>query len=217
MQTIAPKFTGAFLKGVDYAGDRGVFLKEFEQNLAVVAFAVRTFHLPEDLKLSVHSGSDKFSLYPLMHGAMRRFDAGLHLKTAGTTWLEEVIGLAEAGGKGLLVAKEVYARSFGRFDELCAPYLRVIRIDRTNLPSPAEAGSWTAGEFASALRHAPSSPRYNPDVRQLVHVGYKIAAEMGEDFLRLLRRHAGSVGENVTHNIYRRHIGPLFAGMDGPD
>ncbi|HTY57813.1 MAG TPA: tagaturonate epimerase family protein, partial [Bacteroidota bacterium] len=64
LQTIAPKFTGSFLKGVDYVGDAGVFGREFEQDIAVVAFASRTFHLPEDLKLSVHTGSDKFSLYP---------------------------------------------------------------------------------------------------------------------------------------------------------
>jgi hypothetical protein len=217
VQTIAPKFTGAFLKGVDYVGDREVFLREFEQNLAVVAFAVRKFHLPEDLKLSVHTGSDKFSLYPLMHDAIRRYDAGLHLKTAGTTWLEEVIGLAEAGGEGLRTAKEIYTRSFERFDELCAPYLQVIRIDRTNLPSPAEAAAWSAEAFAATLRHDLSQPRFNPDFRQLVHVGYKVAAEMGEDFTRLLRRHALRVGENVTHNIYRRHIGPLFAGTDGRD
>jgi hypothetical protein len=202
---------------VDYVGDREVFLREFEQNLAVVAFAVRKFHLPEDLKLSVHTGSDKFSLYPLMHDAIRRYDAGLHLKTAGTTWLEEVIGLAEAGGEGLRTAKEIYTRSFERFDELCAPYLQVIRIDRTNLPSPAEAAAWSAEAFAATLRHDLSQPRFNPDFRQLVHVGYKVAAEMGEDFTRLLRRHALRVGENVTHNIYRRHIGPLFAGTDGRD
>jgi len=217
VQSIAPKFTGAFFKGVDYVGDRGVFLEEFEKNLAVVAFAVRTFHLPEDLKLSVHTGSDKFSLYPLMHRAIRRFDAGLHLKTAGTTWVEEVIALSEAGGEGLRAANGIYAGAFKRCDELCAPYLSVIRINRANLPTPAAAASWTAEEFASGLRHDPSHSRFNPDFRQLFHVGYKIAAEMGTEFTGLLRRHAGAVGENVTHNIYRRHIVPLFAGPDGPE
>ena len=62
------------------------------------------------MKLSVHSGSDKFSIYAAIHEAMKKFDAGVHLKTAGTTWLEELIGLAEAGGSGLEMAKEVYAR-----------------------------------------------------------------------------------------------------------
>ncbi len=62
-QTIAPKFTGRFNKGVDYVGDVTLFAKEFESDLAVVAFAVKEFGLPENLKLSIHSGSDKFSIY----------------------------------------------------------------------------------------------------------------------------------------------------------
>ncbi len=64
VQTIAPKFTGRFNKGVDYVGDLAQFEKEFRDDLAVIAFAVRKFGLPANLKLSVHSGSDKFSIYP---------------------------------------------------------------------------------------------------------------------------------------------------------
>ena len=217
IRTIAPKFTGSFLKGVDYVGDVGTFAREFEQDLAVVAFAAGSFHLPDDLKLSVHTGSDKFSLYPLMHRAIRRFDAGLHLKTAGTTWLEEVIGLAEAGGEGLRTAKEIYALSFGRFDELCGPYTQVINIDRSKLPPPAEVATWPGEVFAGTLRHDPLHRGFNPNFRQLVHVGYKVAAEMGPRFTGLLRRYAGPVGRNVTDNIYRRHIVPLFLGADNPD
>ena len=63
VQTIAPKFSGRFNKGVDYAGDVERFAQEFEQDLAVIAYAVREFALPANLKLSVHSGSDKFSIY----------------------------------------------------------------------------------------------------------------------------------------------------------
>jgi hypothetical protein len=217
VQTIAPKFTGSFLKGIDYVGDAAVFGREFEQDVAVVAFAAGTFHLPDDLKLSVHTGSDKFSLYPLMRRALRKFDAGLHLKTAGTTWLEEVIGLAESGGEGLRAAREIYSGSFGRFEELCGPYLQVIRIDRGKLPAPAEVASWSAEKFAAALRHDPRNPGFNMNFRQLVHVGYKVAAEMGPRFTDLVRLHAGPVGINVTHNIYHRHILPLFFGADGRD
>src|SRR5205814_4889443 len=57
LQTIAPKFTGRFNKGVDYVGDLAQFEKEFTADLAVIAFAVRRFGLPANLKLSVHSGS----------------------------------------------------------------------------------------------------------------------------------------------------------------
>ncbi len=110
IQTIAPKFTGRFNKGVDYVGDLIQFEREFQQDLAVIDFAVRRYDLPTDLKLSVHSGSDKFSIYAPMRRALARSGAGVHLKTAGTTWLEEVIGLAEADGAGLSLAKEIYAR-----------------------------------------------------------------------------------------------------------
>ncbi|MGH7990668.1 MAG: tagaturonate epimerase family protein, partial [Limisphaerales bacterium] len=126
IQTIAPKFTGRFNKGVDYVGDIEQFEKEFNDDLAVIAFAVKQYNLPETLKLSVHSGSDKFSIYAPMRRALARFDAGLHIKTAGTTWLEEIIGLAESGGSGLALAREIYAGALEHIDELCAPYLAVI-------------------------------------------------------------------------------------------
>ncbi len=123
-QTIAPKFTGRFNKGVDYVGEVRQFEKEFREDLAVIAFAVREFGLPQNLKLSIHSGSDKFSIYPPIHKALKDSGAGLHVKTAGTTWLEEVIGLAEAGGEGLDIAKEVYAQAYEYREELCAPTRR---------------------------------------------------------------------------------------------
>ena len=129
IQTIAPKFTGRFNKGVDYVGDVKQFAKEFEEDIAAIAFAVQRYGLPENLKLSVHSGSDKFSIYASIHGAMVKFDAGVHLKTAGTTWLEELIGLAEAGGSGLELAKEVYREAYAHADELMAPYATVIRSE----------------------------------------------------------------------------------------
>ncbi|MFX9150233.1 tagaturonate epimerase family protein, partial [Acinetobacter baumannii] len=78
LQTIAPKFTGRFNKGVDYVGDVRQFEKEFNDDLAVIAFAVKAFGLPASLKLSVHSGSDKFSIYPAIRKALRRIDAGVH-------------------------------------------------------------------------------------------------------------------------------------------
>lgn len=209
-QTIAPKFTGRFNKGVDYVGDVAGFTKEFEQDLAVVAFAVRKFGLPENLKLSIHSGSDKFSIYGPIAGALKKFDAGLHVKTAGTTWLEELIGLAMAGGDGLSIAKEVYAKALLRFGELCGPYASVIDIDTAMLPAAEQVDDWEGSTFASALRHDQSCGQYNLHLRQLLHVGYKIAAEMGARFTDALRKHEDIIAQNVTANIYDRHIRPIF-------
>jgi hypothetical protein len=210
LRTIAPKFTGRFNKGVDYVGDLAQFEKEFNDDLAVVAFAIERYGLPGDLKLSVHSGSDKFSIYGPIRRALARFDAGVHLKTAGTTWLEEVIGLAEAGGEGLALAKEIYAEALEHVDELCAPYAAVIDIDRGKLPSRETVDRWTSEQFVSALRHVPGDPAFNPHLRQLLHVGYKVAAKLGRRYLDALEACEESVAKNVTENLYERHLKPLF-------
>ncbi len=209
-QTIAPKFTGRFNKGVDYVGNVRGFAKEFEEDVAVLAFAVKEFGLPENLKLSIHSGSDKFSIYGPIAKALKKFDAGLHIKTAGTTWLEELIGLAMAGGDGLSIAKEVYAGALSRMDELCGPYETVIDIDRAKLPTAQEVDKWDGERFASVLRHEQSCEHYNINFRQLLHVAYKVAAEMGTCFFDALDKYEDIIAENVTENIYERHIKPLF-------
>ncbi len=211
-QTLAPRFTGRFNKGVDYVGDVAKFDREFNQGLAVVAHAIREFGLPENLKLSVHSGSDKFSLYGPIRKAIHKHGAGLHLKTAGTTWLEELTGLAAAGGEALELAKEIYAQAFGRFDELCAPYATVVDIDRSRLPTPRDVSHWTSREYVAALAHDQACKAYNPNLRQLVHVGYKVAAEMGERYYRALDQFEETVAERVTSNLFDRHIRPLFLG-----
>jgi len=208
--TIAPKFTGQFNKGVDYVGDVTSFAREFEQDLMVVVFAAKEFDLPRNLKLSIHSGSDKFSIYGSINKALKKFDAGLHLKTAGTTWLEELTGLAMAGGDGLSIAKEIYAKAVLRIEELCQPYATVIDIDRAKLPAPTDADKWDGRKFASALRHDQSCSDYNPSFRQLLHIAYKIAAEMGERYLEALAKYEAVIAPNVIENIYERHIRPIF-------
>ncbi len=213
IQTIAPKFTGRFNKGVDYVGDVAQFTKEFSEDLAAIAFAVKTYGLPKNLKLSVHSGSDKFSIYRAIYEAVNKFGAGVHLKTAGTTWLEELIGLAEAGGLGLEIAKEVYAEAFAHADELTAPYATVIQIEEAKLPSPEEVNGWTSEQFTNALRHDESHAAYNPSFRQLLHVGFKVAAKMGPRYLEALEANEEVVAKNVTTNLFERHIKPVFLGQ----
>jgi tagaturonate epimerase len=214
IRTIAPKFSGRFNKGVDYVGDVAQFEREFALDIAAIAYAVEHFGLPKDLKLSVHSGSDKFSIYPAIHTCMKRFNAGVHLKTAGTTWLEELIGLAEAGGDALALAKEIYAEAYAHSQELCAPYAAVIDIDPARLPSPDEVRGWSSEQYTSALRHVQSNPAYNSSFRQLLHVGFKIAAKMGKRYLDLLEANETVIARNVTENLYNRHIAPVFLGRN---
>jgi hypothetical protein len=212
VQTIAPKFSGRFNKGVDYVGDVAQFEREMALDIAAIAYAIKQYGLPDDLKLSVHSGSDKFSIYPAIHANLKRFDAGVHLKTAGTTWLEELIGLAEAGGDGLALAKEVYAEALSHREELCAPYATVIDINPAKLPSAEEVRGWSSEQYTSALRHVEGDPAYNDSVRQLLHVGFKIAAKMGPRYLSLLEANEAVIAKNVTENLFDRHIAPVFLG-----
>lgn len=210
VQTIAPKFTGRFNKGVDYQGDVVRFNREFSDDLCVIRRAIADFGLPADLKLSIHSGSDKFSIYPGIRRAIEARGAGVHIKTAGTTWLEELIGLAEAGGEAAEMVKKIYGSAFDRFDELCRPYATVIDIDRGALPPPETVAAWTSDRLARAIRHDQSCPDYDRNLRQLLHVGYKIAAELGEAYLAALKTHREVVGRQVRNNLYERHIKPLF-------
>ena len=210
IQTIAPKFTGRFNKGVDYVGDIKQFEQEFNEDLAVIAFAINKYGLPPSLKLSVHSGSDKFSIYEPMRKALKKFGAGVHIKTAGTTWLEELIGLAEAGGDGLEIAKEIYAYAIEHVDEFCAPYASVIDIDKAKLPSASVVNGWSSKQFTDALRHDQRNPAFNPSFRQLLHVSFKVAAKKGDRYLNALKKHEAIIAKNVTENLFERHMKPLL-------
>jgi hypothetical protein len=211
-QTIAPRFSGRFNKGVDYVGEVGIFSREFDEDLCVIRYAVEKFGLPENLKLSVHSGSDKFSIYGPIHEALKKHDAGVHLKTAGTTWLEEIIGLALSGDDGLALARDIYAKALGRFDELSTPYASVIDIDVKKLPVLEVVAGWSGEEYANTLRHDPACADYNLHFRQLLHVGYKIAVEEGTRFTDALTKHKEVIAREVSTNIFERHIRPVFIG-----
>ena len=143
---------------------------------------------------------------------MKKFDAGVHLKTAGTTWLEELIGLAESGGDALALAKEIYAEAYAHREELCAPYATVIDIDVARLPTPEVVAGWSSEQFTSALRHDQNSASYNSSLRQLLHVGFKVAAKLGSRYIDLLERNEAVIAKNVTGNLYDRHIVPIFLG-----
>jgi len=212
IQTIAPRFIGRFNKGVDYVGGIAQFERKFIDNLHVIMFAVQRYGLPANLKLSIHSGSDKFSLYPAMRRALVEYNVGVHLKTSGTTWLEEVIGLAASGGEGLAMAKAIYGETLAKIDENCGPYATVVDIDRKRLPTAATVEKWSSEEFVAALRHDPQCLRFNPHLRQLLHVGYREAVKMGRRYLDLVKACEAEIAKNVTGNLFERHIRPLFVG-----
>jgi len=148
VQTIAPKFTGAFPKGIDYVGDVAKFTREFEDDVMVIAHAVNTFGLPDSLKLSVHSGSDKFSIYPAIHAAMKKFDAGI-------SYQDRRDDLARGGDRagivradGLALAREIYAQAWaGSTSSASVPDGPGDRPE--NAPRPEEGRLLERGEFAA--------------------------------------------------------------------
>jgi len=208
--TIAPKFTGMFPKGVDYEGDTELFAEEFDKDIRILKIAKDQLEIHHDIKLSIHSGSDKFSIYPVIRDLISKYKAGIHVKTAGTTWLEEVIGLARGGGEGLRIAKEIYHQGMIRFDELSAPYSSVLHIDSEKLPLPKEVLTWSSAHFANTLIHEQTCRDYNPHFRQLIHISYKVAAEMGGEFMDALDYYRDPIEQQVYTNLIDRHLRRLF-------
>jgi hypothetical protein len=141
---------------------------------------------------------------------IHKYNKGIHLKTAGTTWLEEVTGLASANDEGLSMAKWIYKNAYERKEELCKPYASVIEIDESALPSPSLTDTWNSIKFVNTVRHIQGNPEYNPNFRQLIHIGYKVAAELGDKYYAALKKYSDIISKNVTENIYKRHIKRLF-------
>ena len=210
LQTIAPRFSGKFYKGIDFVGNVNQFSEEFESFIFIIDYAIKEFGLPDNLKLSIHSGSDKFSIYPKINDVIHRHNKGIHVKTAGTTWLEEFTGLIMSGKKGLEVAKSIYSDSFKKINELCNPYASVIKIDETQLPTINEVKTWSVEKFANSLINNKNNPDYNPHLRQFIHISYKIAAEYGSRFIDALEENSNIINKRVTDNIFKNHLVPLF-------
>ncbi|GAB4253116.1 MAG: tagaturonate epimerase family protein [Acidobacteriota bacterium] len=211
VDALAPRFPGAFLKGIDYRGDLRAFAIHLQQVVGVLEFARREFGWRE-LRLSVHSGSDKSSLYPILHRCAVAAGGGLHLKTAGTTWLEEVAALAEVEPDGWSFVRELYRKAWRRRAELVQPYAAVVDIREERLPDPEAVATWSGRQFAAALRPSAASPPYHEDLRQLVHIAYPLAAEAGDEFHDLLERYRDRIAPRVTENLYGRHLVAVFGG-----
>lgn len=210
LDTIAPKFSGRFNKGIDYEGEIAQFEKEFENDLLVIDFAVKSFGLKSNLKLSVHTGSDKFSIYPIINKLIHKHDKGIHVKTAGTTWLAEMEALAASGGEGLSFCKKIYKQAYDNYEALTKPYSTVINVDPAKLPSVETVNSWSGAEYNSALTHDPENDAYNPHLRQLIHVAYKIAGQNMSEYLGLLESNKQKVSSVVTNNIWEKHLSKIF-------
>ena len=132
------------------------------------------------------------------------------MKTAGTTWLEELIGLAEAGGDGLALAKEVYAEAFAHKEELCQPYAVGDRYRLRPLPAPGDVAGWTSAQYTGALRHDQKCPGLQSQRAPVAARGLQGGGQNGRALSDMLEECEEPISRNVTQNLYERHIQPLF-------
>jgi membrane-bound lytic murein transglycosylase len=122
-----------------------------------------------------------------------------------------VIGLA-ADKNTLPIAKKIYALAFDRFEELRKPYETVVEIEQGKLPKPSSVAQWSSDQFVGALKHDQGSKTLDRNFRQLVHIAFPVASEMGDEYRNALISARASIEQNVTYNLYTRHIEPLFVG-----
>jgi hypothetical protein len=192
--SLAPRFVGRFEKGVDYIGDLGAL----EQDIAAHAALARHFG---PYKLSLHSGSDKFSVYPI---AARLARGLVHLKTAGTSYLEALRTVAAVDPA---LFRAIYAFARERYETDKASYHVSAQLDRT--PPAADVPQT---DLPSLLEQF--------DPREVLHVTFgsvlKEAAADGrprfkDDLFRLLRGNPEAYARNLERHFVR-HLQP-FVGV----
>lgn len=144
--SLAPRFVGAFEKGVDYIGDIGEFDRTFACHVEIAR------HLGP-YKLSLHSGSDKFSIYPV---AAKHAGDLIHVKTAGTSYLEALRVIADLDAE---LFREIFAFAVGRYEEDKKTYHVSAQLSKAPDPS-----ALAADELPNVLDQF--------DARQVLHVSY---------------------------------------------
>ena len=181
--SLAPRYIGRFEKGVDYIGDLGIFAADLAQH-AAIARALGPY------KLSIHSGSDKFSIYPIV----ARHTRGLaHLKTAGTSYLEAL--RAVAGAEPALF-REILALSRGCYD-----------TDRTTYIVSAQLANMPVSDSTSDADLSALLDQF--DARQVLHVTFgSVMDRFGDRVLRTLREHEETYYA-MLESHFDRHLSPF--------
>ena len=187
--SLAPRYPGHFEKGVDYIGDPEVFANEFKRHLAIA----RKFG---PYKLSLHSGSDKFTLYPIV--ARLSPEGAIHLKTAGTSYLEALRAIAVAAPD---LFRRILRLGHQRFDTDRATYH--LSGDQALAPNPQTV---TDAQLTTLLDEF--------HTRQILHVTFGSILQdpqLKSATLAVLRAH-----EDLYHDMlvshFAKHISPFTAG-----
>jgi hypothetical protein len=192
--SLAPRYIGSFEKGVDYAGDLAVFTAHLAKH-AAIARALGPY------KLSIHSGSDKFSIYPIIAeltggGSAKLTGALVHLKTAGTSYLEALRVVARVDPAFF---REILALARERYE-----------TDRATYHVSARLGKVPASDTLNDTDLPGLLDQF--DARQVLHVTFgSVLDAFGERLLAVLGQH-----EAVYHALleahFRRHLSPFVGG-----
>ncbi|MFB6152524.1 MAG: tagaturonate epimerase family protein [Haloarculaceae archaeon] len=183
--SVAPRFVGSLEKGIDYIGD----LDEFEESLKAHVAIAETYG---PYRLSLHSGSDKFSIYPYFDEYASDYQ---HVKTAGTSYLEAVRVVAEEEPD---LYREIHEFALERFDEDKKTYH--VNTDLSKVPDVDELGDDELGRVLD-----------QDDGRQLLHITYGSvlsatdedgAFRFKDDFMAALREH-----EDEHYAFLEDHLG----------
>ncbi len=190
LTSVAPRFCGEFQKGIDYIGDISQFEKEFILHAAIADhFGYR---------LSIHSGSDKFSVFPIIG---KETNGRVHVKTAGTNWLEALRLVAK---KSPELLQEMYTYALENFDE--ARKLYHVTTDLSLLPTP---GNLSPEELEKLL--------VENDTRQVLHITYGILLNaknpegsflFKDRFFDLLDREEDAYAD-ILKSHFHNHLAPL--------
>ncbi|MEN3008504.1 tagaturonate epimerase family protein [Pseudothermotoga sp.] len=183
-QTLALRFPGEWQKGIDYIGDTDQFSKELEKHVAIVKMLA-------GYKLSLHSGSDKFSVYPAL---AEKTERTVHVKTAGTSYLEAIRTVAKFSPD---LYREIHKFALSRFEQDRASYH--VTTNLSKVPNVDEVSDSNLSDLLD-----------QPDVRQVIHITYGsvlTAKESGKTLfkdriMKVLFEH-----EKEHYNFLKSHLG----------
>jgi hypothetical protein len=200
--SLAPRYIGDFEKGVDYKGDVGALERSLADHAAIAAML-------GPYKLSLHSGSDKLSMYPALARATRgRF----HVKTAGTSYLEALRVVARHEPS---LFRRIIGMARGRYDTDKATYH--VSATLRSAPPPAEVADPVVleREYLELWPEVPAGKGFTKPGRQILHCTFGSVLcdpELGPAVRQVLEQHPGTYRE-VLADHFSRHLDALRAGM----
>jgi hypothetical protein len=184
INSLAPRFCGEFQKGIDYIGDLGQFEREYKEHFQIAD------HF--GYKISVHSGSDKFSVFPIIG---RESHGSFHLKTAGTNWLEAVRVIIAVDPA---LYREIHTFGLNHFEEATKYYH--VTTDLNKIPA---LNSLTDGELPKLMNQN--------DARQLLHITYGLILQAKDAKGRYVYRdriyNCLNENEEMYYQFLQKHIG----------